>query len=158
MKSIFFFLVVFLGLSSSWMFGQQAITIQEGQTLRVKCWSDGNGSQNLSLDIDCNVNLNGDEYGNNADTIVVVGTYFYMEMGNEDAQYLSYDWSDFSSGYTHMITPNGQSITEWMGDKYSTSTGYDYCGIFWVRFVEPVTTYSVSFNSTPVGRQSVVPS
>ena len=149
MKTKFKILIVLLAITglSKGLVAQTTFYANTGETLRVKCWDEDGSGNRVSLDTDCQINLNGDRWGHNADTIVVSGGPFYMEAGNESADYMSYDWSDGSSGYTYLITDDGQTMVEWIVDKYNQVTGYDYVGYFWVRFVY-TSTFTVSDQST----------
>ncbi|NOZ36041.1 MAG: hypothetical protein GXO80_12180 [Chlorobi bacterium] len=91
----------------------------------------------MSLDTDCQINLNGDRWGNLADTIVTSGE-FYMEAGTASSDYLYYPWSDGGDAYTYLIIDDGQNMVEWLVNKYNQSTGYEYIGTFWVKFVYDV--------------------
>ena len=95
------FLLAFVGLSNVGM-AQNTFYINAEDTLRVKCWHDDASGGQSSLDTDCQLNLNGDEDGNNADTVIATGP-FYVEAGNEDSQYLYYYWSDGGDTYAYLI-------------------------------------------------------
>jgi len=144
MKTVFFSLLLAFVVNSI-SFAQTAIIVEEGQTLRVMCWGGPGTGPFHSLDTGCDINLNGDRFGNNADTVIVRGAYFWMEMGNADPQYIYYEWSDFTTDHTKKIEPDWfYPLVEWGCSKLSTTTGYGYVGTFWVRFDSDISNTIVS--------------